>query len=142
LEMERDDRQAGGDDQFAGMVEAIRRAADVVSRPEGQEAIAAIMDAAKAVNAVQDAVKAVAIQDAVKAVAIQDAVKAVAIQDAVKAVAIQDAVKAVAIQDAVKAVAGGDGSTDPAATIRAIVADEVAKAVAEIRRAAEHAEGS
>jgi len=137
----------GEEDQFGRAVDAIRRAAEVLSTPQGRESLAAISDAADAVNAVQDAVKAVAIQDAVKAVAIQDAVKAVAIQDAVKAVAIQDAVKAVAIQDAVKAVAIQDAvkavaSPDPTSTIRSIVAEEVAKAVAEIRRVADTTEGA
>jgi hypothetical protein len=90
---------------FDKAIEAIKRAANELAKPEVRHALTVIGEGASVVSAIQDAVKAVAIQDAVKAVAIQDAVKAVAIQDAVKAVAIQDAVKAVSIQDAAKAVA-------------------------------------
>jgi len=100
-----DNKALDRDFDFDEAIEAIRRAASELAKPEVRQALTIIGEGAGAVSAIQDAVKAVAIQDAVKAVAIQDAVKAVAIQDAVKAVAIQDAVKAVSIQDAAKAVA-------------------------------------
>ncbi len=72
---------------FDKAVADIQRAAEILAQPESKQAFQAIQDAVKAVTAVQDAMKAVAVQDAVKAVAVQDAVKAVAVQDAVKAVA-------------------------------------------------------
>lgn len=110
------------DFDFDKAIEAIKRAANELAKPEVRQSLTIVGEGASAVSAIQDAVKAVAIQDAVKAVAIQDAVKAVAIQDAVKAVAIQDAVKAVAIQDAVKAVSIQDAA-------KAVAIQDAVKAV-------------
>jgi len=117
-----DNKALDRDFDFDEAIEAIRRAASELAKPEVRQALTIIGEGAGAVSAIQDAVKAVAIQDAVKAVAIQDAVKAVAIQDAVKAVAIQDAVKAVAIQDAVKAVSIQDAA-------KAVAIQDAVKAV-------------
>jgi hypothetical protein len=106
----------------------IKRAAEVLARPEAKETVQAIQDAVKAVAAVQDAVKAVAVQDAVKAVAVQDALRAVAVVDAAKAVAVQDAVKAVAL-----------ATSEIKDMVRTSLSEEVARAVEMIRSAAENA---
>ncbi len=128
---------------FEKAIADIKRAAEVLTRPEAKDTLQAIQDAAKAVAAVTDAVKAVAVSDAMKAVAVQDAVKAVAVSDAVKAVAVQDAVKAVAVSDAVKAVAVQDAVkavaglvSDAREQIRGVLAEEIARAVQMVRDAA------
>jgi hypothetical protein len=110
---------------FEKAIADIKRAAEVLTRPEAKDTLQAIQDAAKAVAAVTDAVKAVAVSDAVKAVAVQDAVKAVAVSDAVKAVAVQDAVKAVA-----------GLVSDAREQIRGVLAEEIARAVQMVRDAA------
>jgi hypothetical protein len=130
---------SGKSEHEAGIDEAIeklRSSVQLLSSTEIRQSLRALGDAATAVAAIQDAVKAVAVQDAVKAVAIQDAAKAVAVQDAVKAVAVQDAVKAVAIQDAAKAVAIHQGA-EGESRLRTIIAEEVANALAVARKAAE-----
>lgn len=66
------------DFDFERALNAIRAAAAELSKPEMQQAVAVLGEAANAMTAIQDAAKAVAVKDAPKAVAIQDAVKAVA----------------------------------------------------------------
>jgi hypothetical protein len=132
--------------EFAEAIEAIKMAASLLSRPDVIAYLTPLKDTAQALASIRDALQGVSIyetadspsiNDPANATSVYDAVNAIPMRDAIKAVAMQDTSKAVAIQHAVTTIAlreAARSDTFSEEELRFIISDDVARAIALIRR--------